>query len=106
MFEKLFKKAKRIWVEIAVMAVMFSLSFLLPSTKEEAEQAGSLTNMLALFVVKTNGALWGLLLVDIFRHWKWHYLDLEILIREKNWAGVIFLLGIYMIVIHAISSGG
>jgi hypothetical protein len=99
-------KAKRIWIEIVIMLVMFSLSFLLPATKDEAEQAGSLTNLLALFVVKTNSALWGLLLVDLFRKWKWQYLDLKVMVERGQWSGVLFLLGIYVIVIYAMAAGG
>jgi hypothetical protein len=97
---------KRVWIDLLVLSVMFGLSFMLPDTPDEAKRAGSQLNLLALFITKTNSILWGWLIIDVVRKWKWPYLDIQIMLQEKNYAGVYFLLGIYMVVIYSFAVGG
>jgi hypothetical protein len=112
---RFFNAAKRIWIDVLVLLLMFGLSFLLPDTPDEASKAGSQLNLMALFITKTNSILWPWLIVDIVRKWKWPYLDLQCLIngrdREGNeikhatW-GIAFLMVIYYVVIYAFAVGG
>lgn len=103
---KMAGRVKRVWIDIVVLAVMFSLTYLLPSNAEQAAGAGPRLNLLALFITKTNSVLWGWLIVDIVRKWKWPYMDLQSLIEGNRWHGVIFLLGIYIVVIYSFAVGG
>lgn len=103
---KALESFKRVWIDITVLLMMFGLSFLLPDTPEEARKAGSQLNLLALFITKSNSILWPWLLVDVVRKWKWPYLDLQKMILEKDYAGVYFLIAIYVVVIYSFAVGG
>lgn len=97
---------KRIWIDIFVLLTMFGLSFLLPDTPEEAKRAGSQLNLMAMFITKTNSILWPWLITDVVRKWKYPYLDLQKMVKEGQWSGVVFLTVIYFVVIYAFAVGG
>lgn len=96
----------RLWFLLTVMTIMFIASLFLPRTKEEAEAAGSLLNIMALFVTKTNSVLWGWSIAHLGRLIMFPYMDLQKYIEDKNWPGVAFLAILYGIVIHAFAVGG
>ena len=100
------ENAKRFWLDVLVLIVMFSFTMFLPSTKEEVRTAGPVMNLLALFITRTNSVIWAWLLVDVIRKIKYPYLDLQKMIEEKNWIGVGFLALIYGVVIHAFTAAG
>jgi hypothetical protein len=105
-YMRVWNRFKRLWVDIVVLCVMFGLSFLLPNTPEEAAHSTAQMNLLALFITKTNAILWAWLLVDFARTWKYPYIDLQVYIDDRNWAGVVFLSTIYFVVIYAMAVGG
>lgn len=97
---------KRVWIDILILAAMLGLSFLLPSNQYEASQAGSKLNLLAIFISKTNSVILPLMIVDLLRRWKWPYLDLHVMLNDRNWAGVMFLAIIYAVVVYSYAVGG
>ncbi len=62
--------------------------------------------LLGLFTTKLMGVTLGILIAHFVRLFLFPYLELETLIREHHWPGVIFLAGWYCTIVYCFAMGG
>ncbi len=98
----LIKNFKRSRVSLLLVLLVVVSAFLLPNTTEITPREA----LLSLITTKTIGVSMGVLIAHYSRVFRFPYMDLEELINNGHWAGVIFLAVWYGVIIWAFSMGG
>jgi hypothetical protein len=96
-------KIKRSVVEIAALTLWVSLSFLLPLN--DWQQTPQL-KLLALMIQKGLPISLGILIAHVSRNFLFPYMNLQGMLKEHHWSGVIFLSIWYGVIVWAFASGG
>lgn len=95
---KVLVRLKRVATELLLVLVCLLLVLLLPP---EAQ-----LGIMSLFITKTAFVVIGILVAHATRKIGFPYIDLQNLLTEHHWSGVIFLAMWYSVIIWAFASGG
>lgn len=93
----------RIRIELILILVLISTSWLLPTKPEDITPQWGL---LSLIITKFFGVTLGVLYAHASRKFLFDYLNLKELITEHHWGGIAFMSVWYGVIIWAFATGG
>ena len=95
---KFWFRLKRVITEVVLIALCGTLVLFLP---KEAQYG-----IVSLFITKTVFVVIGILVAHSSRKFAFPYMDLQKMLDDHHWAGVVFLAVWYFVIIWAFAVGG